>query len=363
METSRSHLCLLVFCFIIAQTSCVHQGSLKKNHIALFIFGDSLFDVGNNNYLNHPIALANFTPYGTTYFHYPSGRFSNGRLIPDFIAEKMKLPLIPPYLLPGYHEFTNGANFASAGAGALLETHLGDKGMVVDLNTQMVQMKNVKKEIRKQIGDAQTCKLLSKAIYLINIGANDYLGPSPVFNSFSQKDYVAMVLGNLTSVVKDIYKIGGRKFGFIGVGAFDCSPSMRALEQNKGGCNEVLSSLTKLHNEALPKILKEMQSQLKEFQYSYFDFYTTFSERITNPLKYGFKEAKVACCGAGPYRGIVSSCGLVKGYEVCEDVNEYVFFDSVHPTEKFYDQLSHLIWSGGHNVNIPYNLKTLVCAN
>ncbi|XP_065867085.1 GDSL esterase/lipase 2-like [Euphorbia lathyris] len=365
METSRSHLCLLLFFFIISiststQNSCVHQNSLKKNHIALFIFGDSLFDVGNNNYLNNPIGLANFTPYGLTYFHYPSGRFSDGRLIPDFIAEKLKLPLIPPYLHPGYHEFTDGANFASGGAGALVETHQGDEGRVLDLKTQVVKMKNVKKEIRKQIGDAETTKLLSKAIYLISIGGNDYLAPSSVFKSFSQKDYVAMVLGNLTSVVKDIYKIGGRKFGFIGMGAFDCAPQMRAFEQNKGGCDEQVSTIIRLHNEALPKLLKEIQSQLEEFQYLYFDFYTTLTERIKNPLKYGFKDSKEACCGAGVYRGMLSSCGLVKGYEVCEDVSEYVFFDSVHPTEKLYDQLSDIIWSGIDNDTIPYNLKTLV---
>ena len=30
-----------------------------------------------------------------------------------------------PYLHPGYHRYTDGANFASAGAGALAETHQG----------------------------------------------------------------------------------------------------------------------------------------------------------------------------------------------------------------------------------------------
>ncbi|WCJ39320.1 GDSL lipase [Euphorbia peplus] len=369
----RSHLCFLLF-FLISNffvstnstntqlNSCpADQDSQKKNHVALFIFGDSLFDVGNNNYLKNPIGLANFTPYGSTYFHYPSGRFSDGRLIPDFIGEYLKLPLIPPYLHPGYHEFINGANFASGGAGALLETHQGDEGRVVDLNTQVVQMKNVKEEISKQLGDAQTTKLLSESIYLISIGGNDYLAPSPTFKSFSQKDYVAMVLGNLTSVIKDIYKIGGRKFGVIGMGAFDCSPNMRSFEQNKGGCDETVSAIIKLHNEALLELLKDIKSQLKDFKYLYFDFYTTLSQRIKNPQKYGFKESKVACCGAGVYRGILSSCGLVKGYETCEDeVSEYVFFDSVHPTQKLYKQLSDLILSGSDSVTIPYNLKTLV---
>ena len=44
-------------------------------------------------------------------------------------AEYAKLRAIPPYLQPGNHKFTYGANFASAGAGALVET---SQGLVCD---------------------------------------------------------------------------------------------------------------------------------------------------------------------------------------------------------------------------------------
>lgn len=60
---------------------------LPKKHGALFIFGDSLFDNGNNNYINTTIGnQANYPPYGQTFFRYPSGRFSDGRMIPDFVG-------------------------------------------------------------------------------------------------------------------------------------------------------------------------------------------------------------------------------------------------------------------------------------
>lgn len=35
------------------------------------------------------------------------------------------MPLIQPYLFPGSQDYVNGINFASAGAGALVETHKG----------------------------------------------------------------------------------------------------------------------------------------------------------------------------------------------------------------------------------------------
>lgn len=78
----------------------------------------------------------------------------------------------------------------------------------------------------------------------------------------------------------------------------------------------------------------------------------------------GFKEGKKACCGTGPLRGI-NTCGggrvlgPLQGYELCEDVTDYLFFDSFHLTEKAHRQIAELIWSGPVNVTGPYNLKTL----
>jgi len=68
---------------------------LPKEHVALFVFGDSFFDVGNNNYINTTTDYqANYPPYGETFFKYPTGRFSDGRVIPDFIGKNMSVKLI-----------------------------------------------------------------------------------------------------------------------------------------------------------------------------------------------------------------------------------------------------------------------------
>ncbi|XP_018718021.2 GDSL esterase/lipase 2-like isoform X2 [Eucalyptus grandis] len=66
--------------------------------VALFIFGDSLNNAGINNYVNTVSFRANFPSYGEIFFRCPTGSFTDGRLIADFIAEYAKLPLIPPYL-------------------------------------------------------------------------------------------------------------------------------------------------------------------------------------------------------------------------------------------------------------------------
>ncbi|EPS58999.1 hypothetical protein M569_15814, partial [Genlisea aurea] len=53
---------------------------------AFFVFGDSLVDSGNNNYLA-TTARADAPPYGIDFpSHRPTGRFSNGLNIPDLIS-------------------------------------------------------------------------------------------------------------------------------------------------------------------------------------------------------------------------------------------------------------------------------------
>lgn len=236
------------------------QGHFNR-HVAFFIFGDSLFDSGNNNYIKTtPEFQANFWPYGESYFDPPSGRFSNGRLIPDFIAEFAGLPLIPAYLDPRYHNngFLYGANFASGGSGVLVETNAG---FVVDLKTQLQYFYDLEKRFRKDLGGLKAQQLLSDAVYLFGCGVNDYaVLLSNNQSSHHHQQYVEMVIGNLTDVFKGILEKGGRKIGIATIPPLGCSPIARA-QQLGNTCNEELNTLASLHNRALSKKMKELTKQ------------------------------------------------------------------------------------------------------
>ena len=75
----------------------------------------------------------------------------------------------------------------------------------------------------------------------------------------------------------------------------------------------------------------------------------------------GFKVRDTACCGSGPFRGIFS-CGGKRGiqeFELCDNPDDYVFFDAPHPSEAASRQFAQLFWDGDSNVTTPYNLKAL----
>ncbi|XP_057430364.1 GDSL esterase/lipase 5-like [Lotus japonicus] len=332
---------------------------------ALFIFGDSTVDPGNNNYIDTvPENKADYKPYGQNgFFEKPTGRFSDGRVIVDFIAEYAKLPLLPPFLQPSA-DSSNGVNFASGGAGVLAETN---QGLVIDLQTQLSSFEEVRKSLAEKLGEEKAKELISEAIYFISIGSNDYmggyLGNPKMQESYNPEQYIGMVIGNLTQAIQILYEKGARNFGFLSLSPLGCLPALRALNQeaSNGGCFEVASALALAHNNALSSVLTSLDHILKGFKYCHSNFYDWLQDRINNPKNYGFKEGANACCGIGPYGGIFTCGGTkkVKEYDLCDNSDEYVWWDSFHPTEKIHEQFAKALWNGPPSVVGPYNLDNL----
>ncbi|MCL7028901.1 hypothetical protein MKW94_004479, partial [Papaver nudicaule] len=111
--------------FLLTQTykfCSASQGDVFAS--AVYVFGDSLVDSGNNNYLN-TLAKVNYTPYGVDFPNGATGRFTNGYTVVDFLAKWLGLPYVPPYMGLSEEEktkTTTGINYASGAAGILPES-------------------------------------------------------------------------------------------------------------------------------------------------------------------------------------------------------------------------------------------------
>ncbi|CAL0317979.1 unnamed protein product [Lupinus luteus] len=362
---------LVFFLALLFHTHGTYSSDRSSNQVALFIFGDSFLDAGNNNYINTTtLDQANFWPYGITYFNFPTGRFSDGRLVSDFIAEYANLPLIPPFMEPGNIQYNSGVNFASGGAGALVETF---QGSVISLETQAINFNKVVTRLRDKLGSSEAENLISTAVYMFSIGTNDYLSPfltaSDFLNFPSHSEYVGTVIGNLSSIIQRIYNGGARKFVFMNVPPLGSLPGTKIIqsERNDSYLHE-LSSLATLHNKALSMILLQLEKQLKDFKYSLYDFNADVTQMMNQPLKYGLKEGKSACCGWGAFRGKYN-CGGKRGdkrFELCEKPNEYLYWDSYHLTESAYKQIAFRMWnyrrSNSHTLG-PYTIRNLFQAS
>lgn len=86
MEKHNMSVAAIIFCIGVMELAGHVHGRASTNPLtpALFIFGDSLMDCGNNNYIP-TMARANYFPYGIDFGH-PTGRFCNGLTAADYIG-------------------------------------------------------------------------------------------------------------------------------------------------------------------------------------------------------------------------------------------------------------------------------------
>ncbi|KAF3655511.1 GDSL esterase/lipase [Capsicum annuum] len=159
---------------------------------AFFVFGDSLVDNGNNNYLVTS-ARADSPLYGIDYpTHRATGRFSNGLNMPDIISEQLGMEPTLPYLAP---ELTGkrllvGANFASAGVGIL-----NDKGI------QFVGEDNSEDYEEEECGGGEDWQLEPQRSHSFSEGTNLFLG-----QTFKDKKTLKLLLKQASVKMSFNYK-------------------------------------------------------------------------------------------------------------------------------------------------------------
>ncbi|KAL0731569.1 hypothetical protein Bca4012_027663 [Brassica carinata] len=327
---------------------------------AIFTFGDSIFDAGNNHFNKNCTAQADFPPYGSSFFHQPTGRFTNGRTVADFISQFIGLPLQKPFLelqmriLNGTLKCfpSNGINFASAGSGFLLDTN---KVMgVTPIQTQLHQFQTLveQNQIEKSI--------IQESLFLLESGSND------IFNYFlpfqtttlSPDDYVDAMLTQVNKTIDQIYKLGARRIAIFSLGPVGCVPA-RALLPNAptNKCFGKMNVMAKKYNRRLEEIVKIIPTKYPGAIAVFGAVYGITHRFQTYPARYGFTDVSNACCGGGTLGGL-KQCGR-EGYKICNNPNEFMFWDFYHPTERTYHLMSKALWNGNKNKIRPFNLMAL----
>ncbi|MFX9848094.1 SGNH/GDSL hydrolase family protein, partial [Acinetobacter baumannii] len=178
MPFTLKTLCCILFLFFASEAR--KFGSVKAQSSssvsAIFIFGDSTVDPGNNNYINTPFR-SNFSPYGKDFVNQTAtGRFTNGRLANDFIAKYVGVKeYVPPYLDPtlSIEELKSGVSFASAGSG--FDPLTPTISNVIPLSQQLENFKEYQAKLQVTMGKDKTKELINKALFLVSAGTNDFV--------------------------------------------------------------------------------------------------------------------------------------------------------------------------------------------
>ncbi|KAK7820213.1 gdsl esterase/lipase exl3, partial [Quercus suber] len=305
----------IIFCVIIFFLNDGCAKILPKNETgqvpAVFVFGDSIVDTGNNNHIN-TLVKCNFPPYGKDFQGgKPTGRFSNGRVPSDFIAEELGLKeLLPAYLDSNLQlqDLLSGVSFASGGAGYDPLTSMMISAL--SLPDQLEMFKNYIKKIKAAAGEDRMASILSKGIYMLSIGTDD------IANTY----FVRMFQYDINSYT-DLM--------------INSSLSFLQVRTLCIGCEKDWS--VKYTSNRVFAYAKNTERRLTKKLFSVFKP-SSNSLQLQALRSIGFEVVDDGCCGTGNFEVGILFCAY--NPNTCKDDTKYIFWDSYHPTERAYALLT-----------------------
>lgn len=326
--------CLVVAFFTIAPAAEARAGgvggcssnesSSSSAQLPLWVFGDSYADTGNLGDLGRELTHAWYDPYGATFPGRPTGRFSDGRVLTDFIASAMGMPTPVAYKVRRGAPrglIARGMNFAVGGAG-VLDTGNFQRNVSAQIDLFQAQHPAV----------VRGCDDAGVAVVVVS--GNDYSYAADKDNSTSAAiAYIPTVVRQLREQLRRLRDdLGMRKVVVTNLHPIGCTPLFtRAL--NYSGCDPLANVGAAQHNAALQSVLAALDPANRTFLL--LDVNTPFAAFVDAPAPERFPEPRRPCCesfSAGGYCGEKDDDGN-RLYALCDNPSQHFYWDDVHPTQ------------------------------
>ena len=233
----------------LTTVSAEPNNAATRNFDQIYVFGDSLSDVGNVYK-----ATQGQSPSSPPYY---KGRYSNGPVWVEYLASNLKLTSTPE------------TNFAFGGA-TTGESRSLPIGLLAQIKTFTAT---------HQSADPQ-------ALYIVWAGANDYLGGVTDTKT---------PINNLATAVKSLSAAGAKNIVVVNLPDLGQLPSTR-----NSRVAQTLNAVTRKHNTELARLLNNLHQQLNsDTKLIYLDANSLFNQAIKTPKKFGFKNVTQACFSQG----------------------------------------------------------------
>ncbi|KAI5065243.1 hypothetical protein GOP47_0019938 [Adiantum capillus-veneris] len=346
--------------YLILSSAPAHQAAAAAGRgpslEGMYAWGDSLTDTGNYQLSIGVDSPTAHLPYGQTFFHYPTGRASDGRLVVDFLAKQAGLDFLLPYLgLNNTQVNSKGkslVNFAVGGATTQNVDYLN-----ATYNISVFIPYSLDKQVQwfSTLPISKDKDAFSKAlIYFGPIGGNDYT--YALQNGFSLDDIVTKFVPNVIKIIQNALELliaSGAKYLVVEGGyPIGCTPVYTKLlcinaATDEYGCVEELQSLNAIHDKLLKELVYNLTTKYNEdVHLIYFDQLKAYAEIIKHPSHYGFINTTDPCFDT------LHSTNLTS-LEACSSPSTYVSWDGRHFTEATHNVLFNLYNTKGFVTPYP----------
>ncbi|XP_070670284.1 GDSL esterase/lipase EXL3-like isoform X2 [Malus domestica] len=315
---------------------------------AVFMFGDSIVDTGNNNVNLKTPARCNFPPYGREFEGgISTGRYSNGKVPSDLIVEKLGIKeLLPAYLDPNLqpNDLLTGVSFAVGATGydpmtaQIVVSRLAYffSLAVTPLFDQLRQFEEYIGKLKGIVGEERANFILANSLCFVVASSNDIANTYFVAGvrklEYDVPSYTDLMLNQASDFFKGLYALGARRIGVFSAPPIGCLPSQRTLGGGvERDCADKPNQAAMLFNSKLSAELDDLKNNLPNSMLIYVDIYNPLLDMIINPTNY---VSNKGCCGSGKLE-VSILCNRFEP-ETCTDDSHYLFWDSYHPTEGAY---------------------------
>ncbi|XP_066343594.1 GDSL esterase/lipase At4g16230-like [Miscanthus floridulus] len=341
---------------------------------AMFVFGDSIVDVGNNNFIEKcdVDCKAYYPHYGVDYLdHAPTGRFSNGYNLADKLAQELGFAESPPPFLSlsnASQWMSTGINFASGGSGLLPKTGNGPVvcKQVLSMADQVGNFTNLARLWAS--GDNRSADLLSKSLFFITTGSNDLFEYIDIGPQTNDTELLQSLVASYAAYLRDLYGVGARKFSVVSTSLVGCCPSQRFIAHNlqdpkatdKYGCLAAPNNLSSQLYPMFATMLEDISGELPGMNYSLVDSIKMVESVLEKPStpSFNFTVLDTACCGEGQFGA--SGCNF--SAPLCPSRSNHLFWDNYHPTEAVSQIAAKIIFGGNGTFVHPVNVQQLVAS-
>ncbi|XP_024539957.1 GDSL esterase/lipase At3g05180 [Selaginella moellendorffii] len=330
---------------------------------AVFTFADSLSDGGNRDIEGGGKTLSGMYPYGVTYGR-PTGRYSDGLVIPDFLIQKLHLENLGiPSLEFNGTEFVS-LNFGYAGATVIKVENQPFSSPHI-FSAQVDDFVRHRDTVVREYGREDSDPWYQNALYMVEIGGDDINFGLPLGGGYVINVTIPAVIQGLADGIHNLYTHGARRVLLYNMPRADCSPNyLQSFLQypegmfhyDKDGCIVEIAQIISYFNAQLHALATDLTAKYPDLTVYYFDWFAANTYVLENMDEFGFTNSLQSCCGGGGKFNCNGDglCGCAPlnqtdaVYTVCKDPSKYFTFDGIHYTEHFYNIMSDFIIAGDY---------------